>query len=369
METTLIETGSATPVAAPASLDEARLEEFVGRVIGDVGGAFDVLLGFIGDQAGVYRGMRDLGPATAAAIARATDVDERYLLEWLSAQAAAGYVVYDEIDETFSLTPEQATVLAHEGHPAFMQGAFQQIVAQFTTHEHAIDVFRSGAGRSWGEHHECCFCGTDRFFRPGYVANLVESWLPALDGVMDKLGTGAKVADVGCGHGSSTALLARAFPASSFHGFDFHAPSIETARKAAADAGVAANTRFTRLTAKELPAEDFDLVCMFDALHDMGDPVGAARRIRESLAADGTFMLVEPLAGDRLGDNLHILGQLFYSASTLICTPASRAQEVGLALGAQAGEKRLTEVLRAAGFTRIRRAAETATNMVLEARP
>lgn len=369
METIVMETPRTGRETVAPSIDEARLDEFVGKVIGDVGGAFGVLLGFMGDQTGVYRVMRDIGRATVTEIARAAEVDERYLLEWLSAQAAAGYVVYHETDETFSLTPEQATVLAHEGHPAFIQGAFQQIVAQFTTHEHAIDVFRSGAGRSWGEHHECCFCGTDRFFRPGYVANLVESWLPALDGVMAKLTAGAKVADVGCGHGSSTALLASAFPASTFHGFDFHAPSIDAARKAAADAGVSANTRFTALTAKELPAEDFDLVCMFDALHDMGDPVGAARRIRESLAPDGTFMLVEPLAGDRLGDNLHILGQVFYSASTLICTPASRAQEVGLALGAQAGEKRLNEVLREAGFTRIRRAAETATNMVLEARP
>jgi SAM-dependent methyltransferase len=372
MTTNVIEerrTAPATPTPPAPRIDEARLEAFLGKVLGDVGGAFSVLLGYIGDQTGVYRALRDRGPSTAGELAAAAGVDARYLLEWLSAQAAAGYVEYDEATETFSVTPEQATVLAHEGHPAFFQGLFQQLVAQFTTHEQSIEVFRSGEGRSWGEHHACCFCGTDRFFRPGYVANLVDAWLPSLDGVLDKLIAGAKVADVGCGHGSSTALLARAFPASSFHGFDFHGPSIESARQAAATAGVTANTHFTTLTAKELPAEGFDLVCMFDALHDMGDPVGAARRIRESLAPDGTFMLVEPLAGDQLGDNLHLLGQVFYAASTLICTPASRAQEVGLALGAQAGEARLTAVLREAGFTRFRRAAETPTNMVLEARP
>lgn len=372
METNVIERGRTAPETrtppAPV-LDEARLEAFLGKVLGDVGSAFSVLLGYIGDQTGVYRGLRERGPSTAAELADAVGVDERYLLEWLSAQAAAGYVEYDVASETFAMTPEQATVLAHEGHPAFGQGLFQQVVAQCTTHEQAIEVFRSGAGRAWDEHHACCFCATDRLFRPGYAANLVDAWLPSLDGVLDKLISGAKVADVGCGHGSSTALMARAFPASSFHGFDFHAPSIETARRAAATAGVSANTRFTTLAAKEMPAEGFDLVCMFDALHDMGDPLGAARRIRESLAPDGTFMLVEPLAGDGLGDNLHILGQVMYSASTLICAPASRAQEVGLALGAQAGEKRLTEVLREAGFTRIRRAAETPTNMVLEARP
>lgn len=356
------------PVAQPA-VDDAALQAFVGKLLDDVGGAFALLLAYLGDQAGVYRGLRDAGPSTAAQLARTIDVDERYLLEWLSAQAAAGYVNYDEIDGTFSIDAVQATVLAQEGHPACMQGLVQQIVAQFTTHERALEVFRSGEGRGWEDHHACCFCGTDRFFRPGYAANLVESWLPALDGVLDKLLAGATVADVGCGHGSSTALMARAFPASRFHGFDFHSPSIEAAREAAAAAGVEANTRFETVAASELPAEGFDLVCMFDALHDMGDPVGAARRIRECLAPDGTFMLVEPMAGDRLADNLHILGQVFYSASTLICTPASRAQEVGLALGAQAGERRLTEVLREAGFSRIRRATETETNMVLEARP
>jgi 2-polyprenyl-3-methyl-5-hydroxy-6-metoxy-1,4-benzoquinol methylase len=348
---------------------DAQLDTFIAKVMGDIGGSFAVLLSFIGDQTGVYRALRDRGPCSAAELARLGGVDARYLREWLSAQAAAGYVVYHQEDETFSLTPAQATVLAQEGHPACMQGFFQLLVSQFTAHDKAVDTFRSGAGRPWGEHHGCCFCGTDRFFRPGYAANLVSAWLPALDGIGDKLAAGGKVADVGCGHGSSTVLMAQAFPRSTFHGYDFHAPSIEAATAKADAAGVTGNTRFVTASAKEIAEDEFDLICMFDALHDMGDPVGAARHLRQRLRADGTLMLVEPLAGDCLTDNLHLLGQIFYSASTVICTPASRAQEVGLALGAQAGEKRLTAVLQVAGFTRIRRAAQTDTNMVLEARP
>jgi ubiquinone/menaquinone biosynthesis C-methylase UbiE len=346
-----------------------KVDEFAGKVMGDIGGALALLLSFIGDQTGVYRNLRDIGPCSTTELAKVSQVDERYLREWLSAQAAAGYVVYDGEEDTFSMTPEQAIVLAQEGHPACMQGFIQLLVSQYTTHDKAVEVFRSGAGRPWDQHHGCCFCGTDRFFRPGYAANLVESWLPALDGVTAKLEQGARVADVGCGHGSSTVLMAQAYPNSTFHGYDFHAPSIEAASEKAEEAGVASNTRFVVASAKEIPAEGFELICMFDALHDMGDPVGAARRLRECLQPDGTLMLVEPLAGDELTDNLHLLGQIFYSASTVICTPASRAQEVGLALGAQAGEKRLTEVLRQAGFSRIRRATETATNMVIEARP
>lgn len=349
-------------------INEEQLNDFAGKVMSDIGGSFAVLLSFIGDQTGVYRALRDIGRCTTTELANVSGVDERYLREWLSAQAAAEYVEYHEHDGTFSLTPEKATVLAHEGHPACMQGLFQQLVSQFTTHEKAIDTFRSGAGRSWEEHHACCFCGTDRFFRPGYIANLVESWLPALEGVVDKLAKGGKVADVGCGHGSSTILMAQAFPNSAFYGYDFHAPSIATATEKASAAGIRSNISFTTSGANALPEREFDLICMFDALHDMGDPVGVARHLRECLSPDGALMLVEPLAGDDLTDNLNPLGQVFYSASTIICTPASRAQEVGLALGAQAGEKRLTAVLKEAGFTRVRRAAETDANMVLEAR-
>jgi 2-polyprenyl-3-methyl-5-hydroxy-6-metoxy-1,4-benzoquinol methylase len=347
---------------------EKKLNAFVGKVMEDIGGSFAVLLSFMGDQTGVYRTLRDIGPCTTTELATLSKVDERYLREWLSAQAAAGYVVYHDQDDTFSLTPEQAIVLAQEGHPACMQGLFQQLVSQLTTHDQAINTFRSGAGRDWGEHHACCFCGTDRFFRPGYAANLVDSWLPALEGITAKLRQGAKVADVGCGHGSSTVLMAQSYPQSIFYGYDFHEPSIQAATHKATDAGVSSNTHFVTSSAKTIDEGGFDLICMFDALHDMGDPVGAAAHLRECLRPDGTLMLVEPLAGDALSDNLHLLGQIFYSASTVICTPASRAQEVGLALGAQAGERRLTEVLKQAGFTRVRRAAETETNMVLEAR-
>jgi len=349
--------------------DDERLAAFAGKVMGDIGGAFAILLSYMGDQTGVFRALRDGGRTGSSELAEAANVDERYLLEWLSALAAGGYVTYHDEDDSFSLSPEQATVLAHEGHPVCMQGIFQQVVAQFTTHEKATETFQSGAGRSWSEHHNCCFCGTDRFFRSGYIANLVDSWLPALEGVTAKLEQGAKVADVGCGLGSSTVLMAQAFPRSMFHGFDFHAPSIAEAKTKADASGVGGNVEFLTKSAADIPEHGYDLVCMFDALHDMGDPVGAARRIRECLAPDGTFMLVEPLAGDRLADNLHPLGQVFYAASTVVCTPASRAQEVGLALGAQAGEKRLTEVLKEAGFSRIRRATETDANMVLEARP
>ncbi len=354
--------------AAPA-VDMERLQGFVGKVMGDIGGAFALLLSYMGDQTGVFRALRDHGPCTVTQLATAAGVDERYLREWLSAMAAGGYVEYRPADETFAMTPEQAIVLAAEGHPACMQGFFQMVVSQFATHDQAVEVFRSGAGRPWSAHHSCCFCGTDRFFRAGYAASLVDAWLPALDGMVGRLQRGARVADVGCGHGSSTVLMAQAFPASSFVGFDFHGPSIDAARGKAAAGGVGGNTEFVVASAKQIGPGGFDLVCMFDSLHDMGDPVGVARRVRDCLAPDGIFMLVEPLAGDRLADNLHVLGQLFYSASTLVCTPTSRAQEVGLALGAQAGERRLTAVLREAGFAAVRRVAETPTNMVLEARP
>jgi SAM-dependent methyltransferase len=349
--------------------DPQRLEEFAGKVVADLSSAIGVLLCHIGDETGLYATLRDIGPCTAADLAKAAKVDERYLVEWLSAQAASGYVEYDPREDTFSLSPEQAIVFAEDGHPAHIQGMVQVAVSQFLTRDKALDIFRSGAGRPWGEHHTCLFCGVDRFFRPGYGAFLVDSWLPALEGVEQKLRAGARVADVGCGHGSSTVLMAKAYPASTFYGLDVHGPSIEAALAKAEDAGVTGNTRFSIGGAATYEQADLDLVCVFDALHDMGDPVGAARHIRESLKPDGTLMLVEPLAGDTLAENLNLLGKIFYSSSTLICTPAAKAQGPGFALGAQAGEKRLTKVLNEAGFTRVRRVAETPTNMVIEARP
>jgi 2-polyprenyl-3-methyl-5-hydroxy-6-metoxy-1,4-benzoquinol methylase len=352
----------------PNEVNEQRLQELAGKAASDVAAALGVLLSYMGDRTGIYRAMRDLGRCQVAVLAEAAQVDERYLLEWLSAQAAAGYVTYHGQDETFSLSPEQAIVLAEDGHPACLQGAFQVAVAQYATHDKAVETLRSGAGRPWGEHHGCQFCGTDRFFRPGYAAHLVDDWLPALDGIAERLTRGARVADVGCGHGSSTVLMAQAFPHSTFYGLDFHTPSIETARAKAEEAGVSFNTQFITAGAADYRERDLDLVCMFDALHDMGDPVGVARHVKESLKVDGTLMLVEPLAGDSLSENLNVLGQMFYSASTLICTPAARSQAPGVAIGAQAGERRLTQILNEAGFTRVRRAAETATNMVLEAR-
>ncbi len=349
-------------------VDVSALQAFAEKVMADIGGAFAVLLAYMGDETGLFGKLRDHGPCSIEALASHAGVDARYLREWLSAQAAAGYVTYEAASEQFSLTPEQAIVLAKEGHPAFLQGICQAVVAQATTHEKAIDIFRSGAGRPWGEHHACCFCGTDRFFRSAYSAYLVDSWLPSLDGVVDKLKAGAKVADIGCGHGSSAVLMAKAFPKSTFIGYDFHAPSVEQAWKNALAAEVDENCRFEVSTANEIPDSDFDLICIFDALHDMGDPVGAARAIRAALKPGGTLMVVEPLAGDSLPENMNLLGQILYSASTLVCTPASRAQEVGLALGAQAGPRRLTEVLNQAGFDQVRVACRSDGNMVLEAR-
>ncbi|PQA85522.1 class I SAM-dependent methyltransferase [Hyphococcus luteus] len=347
--------------------NEAKLEELAGKVIGDIAGATGVLMAYLGDQAGVYDAMDGEGPMTSETLAKKTGLNERYLREWLSVNAAAGYVDYDAKNETFALSPEQATIFGREGQPMCMQGFFQAIVSQFESHEKIVDTFKSGKGRPWSDQPPCCFCATDRFFRPGYAAHLMDAWIPSLTGVKDKLEAGGSVADIGCGYGSSTILMAKTFPNSTFTGFDFHEPSVEKAREEAAKEGVA-NVKFEVASAKDFPGSDYDLACIFDALHDMGDPVGAAAHIRETLSPDGVFMLVEPMAGDKLEENLHPLGRIFYGFSTTACVPASLAQEVGLGLGAQAGEKRLTQVLNEAGFTKVRRASETPTNMVLEAR-
>ena len=347
--------------------DQNVLDQLVGKVVGDVAGAMGVFMAYLGDQAGVYRALDKSGPSTVEALSKTTGLNPKYLHEWLGANAAAGYVTYDKEGQKFSLSPEQALVFTREGQPACMQGFFQAIVSQYETHGKAVKTFKSGKGRPWSQQSGCCFCATDRFFRPGYAANLVENWIPALEGVESKLHAGAKIVDIGCGHGSSSILLAQAYPKSEVHAFDFHKPSIMEARKKAKAAGVK-NVKFSVARAQSFPGKDFDFACIFDALHDMGDPVGAAKHIRKSLKRGGTFMLVEPLAGDTMTDNLHPIGQIYYAFSTTVCTPASLAQEVGLGLGAQAGQKRLTQVLNKAGFSHVRRAAETPTNMVLEVR-
>jgi SAM-dependent methyltransferase len=347
-------------------INQGSLEQLQGKVIGDVAGALGLLMAYMGDKLDLYSALAEISPATPQELADNTGMNERYLREWLSANAAAGYVNYEAATGRFSMSPEQAVVFAAEGHPACMQGFFQAVMSVYFDESKVVEVFRSGKGLPWSDHSQCLFCGTERFFRPMYAMNLIDSWIPALDGVREKLEAGARVADVGCGHGSSTILMAQAFPNSTFHGFDFHAPSIEHARERARAAGVAANTIFEVVTAKEYPGKNYDLVTIFDALHDMGDPVGAAQHIASTLARDGTLMLVEPFAGDSLEENLHPLGQIYYSFSTMVCVPASKSQEVGLGLGAQAGQKKLTEVLNAGGFSRVRRAAATPTNLVLE---
>jgi SAM-dependent methyltransferase len=349
-------------------IDQKKLEEFMGRAVGDIGSGISAALVMIGDKLGLYKGLA-AGPATPAELAARTETTERYVREWLANQAAGGYVTYDAKAKTFSLSPEQTMALADETSPAFLPGAFQIVAAAMRAEPRISNAFRTGAGLDWTEQDPILFEGTERFFRPGYLANLTTAWLPALDGVEAKLKRGAKVADIGCGHGASTIVMARAYPASQFVGFDYHTASIETARRRARDAGVAERVRFEVATAQDFPGTDFDLVACFDCLHDMADPVGAARHIRGALAKDGTWLLVEPFANDRVEENLNPVGRVFYGASTVFCVPCSLAGH-GPALGAQAGEARLREiVVEGGGFSRFRRATETPFNLVLEANP
>lgn len=350
------------------TVDEAKLHDLLGRVVVDVGGTFQALGAILGDRLGLYRALLSVAPALPADVAREAGVGERYVREWLAAQAAGGYVTYDPASQRFSLTEEQAFVLAD---PNGMQAAaaFLVPVAAAMNIDRIVEAVRAGEGFPWHAHDPALFEGTERFFRPGYVANLVSSWIPALDGVEDRLRAGAQVADVGCGHGSSTLLLAAAYPAAQVVGFDYHTPSVEQARKRAVDAGLADRVSFEVASAADFPGESYGLVAIFDALHDMPDPLAAARHVRESLADDGTLLLVEPYANDRLEDNLNPVGRLYYGASTVICVAHSMSEEPRTALGAQAGEGRLTELLHEAGFSRVRRATETPFNLVLEARP
>ncbi len=350
------------------AIDEQKLNEFMGRFVGDLGAALHAPLVVIGYRLGLYKTL-GTGAMSAAELAKKTGTNDRYVAEWCAANAASGYVTYEAATGRYSLTPEQAFTLADETSPAFIPGAFMVAQSAHLDAAKIEEAFKTGAGVGWHEHHRCLFEGTELFFRPGYVANLVASWIPALDGVTAKLEKGGRVADVGCGHGASTILMAQSFPKSRFWGFDYHPESIECATKAAAAAGVSDRVTFKVAPAKSFPGERYDLIACFDCLHDMGDPVGAARHVKSTLAPDGTWLIVEPMAKDRVEDNLNPVGRVFYSASTMICTPASRSQEVGLALGAQAGEARLREVVLAGGFSRFRRATETPFNLVLEARP
>ena len=347
-------------------MDEAKLQEFMGRLVSDMGAAAMLANVILGDELGLYKAMADSQPITPDTLASRTGCNPRLIKEWLSAHVASGYM--EHLDGQFVLPEEQALALAIEDSPVYVAGGIMVVASMFHDKDKLVAAMRGDGALAWGDHHPCMFSGTERFFRPGYKSFLVGQWLPALDGVVAKLEAGAKVADIGCGHGASTIVMAKAFPASRFDGFDYHEPSIATATDRAREGGVSDRVNFAQGTAKDYPGEDYDLVCYFDCLHDMGDPVGAARHAYQSLKPDGTVLLVEPYANDSLDQNINPVGRLFYAASTFICTPNSLSQEVGLGLGAQAGEVRLRGVFVEAGFTHFRRAAETPFNLILEAR-
>jgi SAM-dependent methyltransferase len=350
------------------ALDQDKLMEFLNKFVGDLGATVAAGNVLIGDRLGLYKAL-SAAPMRSAELARRTGTDPRYIEEWLRGQAAGGYVNYDAAADTYGMSEEQAFALTDPDGAVYAPGAFQLALGALKAEQRIADAFRHGAGLGWHEHDADVFTGCERFFRPGYVANLVESWLPALDGVTTKLSAGARVADLGCGHGSSTVLMAQAYPASTFAGSDYHSGSIDQARKRASDAGVDARVTFTAAPAQDLTGGPYDLVTTFDSLHDMGDPTGAAARIREQLASDGTWMVVEPFAGDTVAENLNPVGRVYYSFSTFLCVPNARSQAGGESLGAQAGEAAIRRVVTAAGFTRFRRVAETPFNIVYEARP
>ncbi len=345
-----------------------KMNEFLGKFVNDLGATVHAGMVVIGERLGLYKALA-AGPLTAKELAAITRTDERYVREWLASQAAGGYVMYDPLSQEFSMTEEQAFALANEDGPAYLPGAFELALGSLAAVPRITESFRSGAGMGWGEHEDRVFHGCEKFFRPGYAANLVGSWIPALDGVTEKLTRGAKVADVGCGKGASTILMAKAFPNSQIFGFDYHDKSVEAARESAKRQGLGDRVKFEVAKAKEFPGKGYDFVAVFDCLHDMGDPVGAAAHVRSAMADDGSWMIVEPFANDELKDNLNPVGRVYYSFSTLLCTPCSRSQEVGMCLGAQAGEKAVQKVVTSAGFSRFRRATQTPFNLVYEARP
>jgi len=350
------------------TIDETKLNDFIGKVVGDIGATMSSALVVVGDRLGLYRAMAAAGPVTPAELARRTETAERYVREWLDGNAAAGYVQYDPATKRYALPPEQAMALTDAESPAFVPGLFQVAAAMWAGEARVAERFRSGEGVAWGDQHPCLFEGTERFFRAGYIGNLVSSWLPALDGVTAKLEAGARVADVGCGLGASTILMAKAYPRSRFWGFDSHPKSIEIAKKRAQAAGVADRVTFEVASSTDYPGRGYDLVAHFDCLHDMEDPAGAAKHVRTTIAADGTWLVVEPFASDKPEENHNPVGRVFYAASTLICVPHSLSHD-GPALGAQAGEARLRDVITGGGFTRFRRATQTPFNLILEARP
>ena len=356
-------------IEQPVELDGEKLMQFVFRAVDEVGATLNSALVVWGDKLGLYRALAGSGGLSPSELAERTGTAERYVREWLNAQAAGGFVAYDADSGLYSLPPEQTVALTDPSSPAYLPGFFQIALGSVIDSPRIMEAARSGQGIAWGDHVHDVHDGCERFFRPSYNAHLIAEWLPALDGVVEKLERGARVADVGCGHGASTILMAQAFPNSTFAGSDYHDGSIETARQRAQEAGVSDRVTFDAKPAAAYGGTDYDLVTVFDCLHDMGDPVGAARHVRSTLKPDGMWMIVEPAAGDRVEDNLNPVGRAYYAFSTLLCTPASLSQEVGLALGAQAGEARIRDVVEAGGFTRFRRVAETPFNLVFEARP
>ena len=349
------------------SVDQDKLNQLVSKFVGDLGASIQGPTILIGEQLGLYKALA-AGPMTSKDLGDKTGISERYAREWLAAQAASGYVNYDSATGRFWMSPEQKFTLTNEESPVYIPGAFYVVASMYKDQRKLADTYKSGKGFGWHEHHNDLFQGTLKFFKPGYIANLVSSWLPSLEGVVPKLQEGAKVADVGCGYGASTIIMAKAFPKSKFIGYDYHLESIETARNAAITAGVTENTDFEVALAKEYKGKDFDLVTFFDCLHDMGDPAGAAKHVHDSLKPDGTWMVVEPAAKGTIEDNLNPIGRVFYNASAMICVPSSLSQEVGLGLGAQASDMDLQKVMQAGGFTRIRKATETPFNRVFEVR-
>lgn len=349
------------------TINTELLQSFTGKVVNDISAAFAGVMTNIGHKLGLYKAMAGEGQMTSTQLAAATRTHERYIREWLNSQSAGGYVLYHSDTNTYSLPDEHVPVLVDETSPVFLAPALEVAASLWFDEEKVVAVFKSGEGIAWGDHHHSLFCGSESLFRPGYKAHLTTQWITALDGVENKLKSGAKIADIGCGHGASTIVMAKAYPNSSLYGFDYHPPSVEIAKSRAQNEGVENNTHFLVSHSQNYSEKEFDLICFMDCLHDMGDPIGAARHARKALKNDGTVLLIEPAAGNSVEENINPIGRLYYSASTAVCTPCSLSQDVGLALGAQAGEQRLSEVMIEAGFTSIRRVAETPFNIVLEA--